>query len=938
HDKAGYDLLNYVYELLSGSVDTLASGVRLAINALVLEFGALRAGIENVIKAIISGISGLFKDKASSSTGSSFASSTNSDSPAGSGPASVFSVPALFSSLKENLAKAMARLFGLGNGLVTYAEKVLDGISKSAVKLSNSLAQKALQANIGKSIFSLAPPVVKLLNGLTDLLNILRGGTNGYRQENRGWSEQADRNEGKAGGARKSVQNQAPAGNQGSSDAGDVERKEYPSVKAGRLVNRIYLKLSNLAKFGVHLVRAPPAQIKNAIIIVISLVSAALVFQNAVNFGQITLTLPQAVAILPVIAIAAIFIQKGGASCALSNSMVSGWTTLSTTQRTIQPSLQHAKQETTGSRSLWLMIQGRSTSVTGALADGSQSSARQQKESDITSNKPVDTSRSTRSTRHTLTKSGSAAAAKKIIISVVTTLFILFAVAQPALAASPDAAVAPVRAVNASGALLIIGIIIATALFSAKMAGAVSEQKSDTSRNVLISVLGAFVFGLFMMPVGVSASLAEVASFALIATVFLASVGALSAVCVYYAKYRNAPSHDQKILRLLRLKPLFLNPVACVFYALMAVLYLTNLNIPGGHLQDFVGPVALNAVIISTAALIIDDKLSFTKRENLEKYLVASIASIASVFAFCFGFELAQGFGWDTANNSFGTFDWWDLVAYCAGSALSFIFVMKGMREHKIILNRYKKGTLRYEDFSLSGRIENIKRWLRKNSQSDKAGQKNKIHPAGSGDVNAGYHHITPAGQFIAALRHPSMARNFFKVGSLSYSVALQFIKESGKNRAPPFIKALFTPLADSRNGRIISPEYVSAVVSSEDADFLNSQIDIHEAEPTERKALKAQVSAFKREKVDALVKAFLLAKDEAAVLATIKELRKSLKLVKDKDNWQTLEDYYEHCLIVKLLSLKLSEGSSVLEETARHAKFILSKLNNETKTKDSVV
>ena len=42
-----------------------------------------------------------------------------------------------------------------------------------------------------------------------------------------------------------------------------------------------------------------------------------------------------------------------------------------------------------------------------------------------------------------------------------------------------------------------------------------------------------------------------------------------------------------------------------------------------------------------------------------------------SVLAFTFGFEFAQGLGWDTANHSRGVFAPKDLVAYFIGFALA---------------------------------------------------------------------------------------------------------------------------------------------------------------------------------------------------------------------------------------------------------------------------
>ncbi|MCK9432794.1 MAG: DUF2809 domain-containing protein, partial [Candidatus Omnitrophica bacterium] len=261
----------------------------------------------------------------------------------------------------------------------------------------------------------------------------------------------------------------------------------------------------------------------------------------------------------------------------------------------------------------------------------------------------------------------SAATAKRILFSVVTAFVVLSAVTQPAYAASADMAVKSASALSGSTALLVIALTAVIAPIVAKFAGAIRNARLDT--KVLGVVSGALVFGLFMMPAGVSSALAEIAGTALFLYVLGATVGAMMSIGDYCSSKGSQ--------KLFKIKPMIMNPITALSYIIMAAMYLGYISVPGGHLQDFIGPIALNAVIISSFSIFSDKKPDFRSQEYITKYLAFSAAVIASVFTFCAGFEIAQGFGWDTANNSTGTFDWWDFVAYGLGSLASFGIVLK---------------------------------------------------------------------------------------------------------------------------------------------------------------------------------------------------------------------------------------------------------------------
>ncbi|MFA5500909.1 MAG: hypothetical protein WC404_07520, partial [Candidatus Omnitrophota bacterium] len=125
-----------------------------------------------------------------------------------------------------------------------------------------------------------------------------------------------------------------------------------------------------------------------------------------------------------------------------------------------------------------------------------------------------------------------------------------------------------------------------------------------------------------------------------------------------------------------------------------------------------------------------------------------------------------------------------------------------------------------------------------------------------------------------------------------------------------------------------VEKEEVGAVVRAEvKEDFQETPV------ATEEKALKAQAALFKdeAERIDDLVKDFVVNNDDEKLLVEIKELRKNIKVV--KSNMRSANDKKDFAKIAlyNLLGTKLGlmvpGDSAVSKEIARHAKFIFNKL-----------
>ncbi|MCG2708144.1 MAG: M20/M25/M40 family metallo-hydrolase, partial [Candidatus Omnitrophica bacterium] len=308
-----------------------------------------------------------------------------------------------------NLTKLAAQEFSLGRGLIASVRRIRGGISKSEVKEAKSLPID--QTNIKKSIFSLAPPVVKsLIARLVNAINQLESATGGKNVK----PDQNSRNERTDGGTRKSVPNPKIAGIQDGGSIRNAESKELDR-KYEQLINRLYIELKNLANLGVYSGLSPPAQFANALIAAPVFGLPALAHQTAINSILITLTQPQAILSLTGIAFAAIIIstltvnsKERGASCPLSSSKASGSTTSLTLQKITQPLPQPVNTVVTRLGSSWLKIQAQSMRIPDRQKHGRRSSGLSPPPSGIPSAKPDNMSPFTKSIQPTLqTKAGS---------------------------------------------------------------------------------------------------------------------------------------------------------------------------------------------------------------------------------------------------------------------------------------------------------------------------------------------------------------------------------------------------------------------------------------------------------------------------------------------------------------------------------------------------
>ncbi|NQU73231.1 MAG: hypothetical protein HQ547_00780, partial [Candidatus Omnitrophica bacterium] len=103
-------------------------------------------------------------------------------------------------------------------------------------------------------------------------------------------------------------------------------------------------------------------------------------------------------------------------------------------------------------------------------------------------------------------------------------------------------------------------------------------------------------------------------------------------------------------------------------------------------------------------------------------------------------------------------------------------------------------------------------------------------------------HNLRPISQFIAALRYPSVAKDFLRTGSITYGIALEYLRESKETRAPPIIRhirALFYRIASrdkDGNTHFHIPNLQDKV-----EDWAYQQILLHESKATEKEALLAQ-------------------------------------------------------------------------------------------------
>ena len=125
--------------------------------------------------------------------------------------------------------------------------------------------------------------------------------------------------------------------------------------------------------------------------------------------------------------------------------------------------------------------------------------------------------------------------------------------------------------------------------------------------------------------------------------------------------------------------------------------------------------------------------------------------------------------------------------------------------------------------------------------------------------VESDDHNITALSQRKAAQDYPEFTKQFSFLEKALLTIATEYIKQSGKNHGPPEEFAI----ASNREGNIWNIEgeeltarriLTNAGYSQNDIDFVISQIQIHESQPTESEAIQDQIVSFGMDEADSNV------------------------------------------------------------------------------------
>lgn len=212
----------------------------------------------------------------------------------------------------------------------------------------------------------------------------------------------------------------------------------------------------------------------------------------------------------------------------------------------------------------------------------------------------------------------------------------------------------------------------------------ITEFSNSSVKRRLLLIPAAFAFGMFFMPAASPLSFIAAPAFLLIA-------GISGVIAIGFSIYRyinlKFGIYDHVDLKLMS-KPLMSNIYIFFTGIWMALNYniFVDFHLPDfGHIQDFVGPTALAAYLFD--AFNIKKTFSLSNIKSIEyKDIIKGLHKnainrgnpvIAAISAglFGIGFEFAQKFGWDTANNTLGTYDPLDLLAFSLGTFITLLVI-----------------------------------------------------------------------------------------------------------------------------------------------------------------------------------------------------------------------------------------------------------------------